>query len=456
MVSTSNLFFLNHASFAIERESEILLVDPWYEGAAFYNGWALLDTSISNRFVINWLKNSNKKIFIWYSHEHSDHFSLSFLKIIKAEELDLNIIFQKTLDGRVSSFLSKQGFKVVDAKPGKSVLLGDDFSITTWPYRGGDSFCLINVDGKSLLNLNDCVISTLKEARAVKRKTDKCKSHIDILMTQFGYANWVGNEYDKAQRIKLASHKIDRILLQESVLEPRTIIPFASFVYFCHGENFYLNDAQNSPTTLKEANQLSQIQDKIFFMKPWDKVILNDVTPVADQLNFLSSIAIQHWERLRGNISPLATEVKNVELGELADIFLMFRKRMSINFLFLPQLFELIRVIKPINILIIDINKVVTFSYLRGIKFNNDLAEWHISTSSEVLSFIFKNDFGFNTTHVNGRFRLGVNKKIFDVIKFFTVQEFYKNGFGIKHPFTSIKFFVAEFLRLILKIFGIR
>jgi hypothetical protein len=275
-------------------------------------------------------------------------------------------------------------------------------------------------------------------------------------MTQFGYANWAGNEYDKAQRIKLANHKINRIGLQEGVLKPQTIIPFASFVFFCHSENFYLNDAQNSPTTLKESSQLSQIQDKIFFMKPWDKVILNDVTPVADQLNFLSSIAIDHWESLRGNISPLATEVKNIELSELADIFLIYRKRMSINFLFLPQFFELIRVIKPINILIIDINKVATISYLRGIKFNDDLAEWHISTSSEVLSFIFKNDFGFNTTHVNGRFRLGVNKKIFDVVKFFTVQEFYKNGFGIKHPFTSIRFFVAEFLRLFLRIFGIR
>ena len=136
----NNLFFLNHASFAVERDKEILLIDPWYEGTAFNNGWALLDKSTTNSSVIEWLQTSKKKIYIWYSHEHSDHLSISFLKLIKKKKIDLTIIFQKTLDGRVSAFFKNLEFNVLEANNGQPIEVGINFTITTWSYRGGDSF----------------------------------------------------------------------------------------------------------------------------------------------------------------------------------------------------------------------------------------------------------------------------------------------------------------------------
>jgi len=86
---------------------------------------------------------------------------MSFLKLVKKEKFDLKIIFQKTLDGRVSAFLRGQELTVLEAEEGQPILLGGDLSITTWPYRGGDSFCLIKTEKVSLLNVNDCVISTI-------------------------------------------------------------------------------------------------------------------------------------------------------------------------------------------------------------------------------------------------------------------------------------------------------
>jgi UDP-MurNAc hydroxylase len=84
MVNTPpKLTFLNHASFMIENNDSVLLIDPWYEGAAFNQGWSLLDTSIKNEDVVKKLIVSNKKIFIWFSHEHSDHFSVPFIKKLK-------------------------------------------------------------------------------------------------------------------------------------------------------------------------------------------------------------------------------------------------------------------------------------------------------------------------------------------------------------------------------------
>ena len=76
-----------------------------------------------------------------------------------------------------------------------------------------------------------------------KKYTDK----IDLLLSQFGRANWVGNKDERALRVISAEEKLERIKLQIQKFNPDSVIPFASFVYFCHPENFHTNDSQNSP-----------------------------------------------------------------------------------------------------------------------------------------------------------------------------------------------------------------
>ena len=34
--------FLNHVSFLLESKNSIVIIDPWLEGYAFDNGWALV------------------------------------------------------------------------------------------------------------------------------------------------------------------------------------------------------------------------------------------------------------------------------------------------------------------------------------------------------------------------------------------------------------------------------
>ena len=68
---------------------------------AFNNGWNLLDTSTSNKELISKLSKNKKDIYIWYSHEHSDHFSISFLRELKGIENKVQFFFQNTFDKRV-------------------------------------------------------------------------------------------------------------------------------------------------------------------------------------------------------------------------------------------------------------------------------------------------------------------------------------------------------------------
>ena len=106
----AKLTFINHASYVIETDKSLLIVDPWVEGGAFDNGWSLLDKSITNKMLVEYLTKTKKAKFIWLSHEHSDHFSVPFLKALKKTEVEVKFLFQKTLDGRVAQFIKKMGF----------------------------------------------------------------------------------------------------------------------------------------------------------------------------------------------------------------------------------------------------------------------------------------------------------------------------------------------------------
>lgn len=118
----NKLKFLNHACFMCEANEFIILCDPWLEGSAFNNGWALLDSSTTNELLLDELSRTQKKIYIWYSHEHSDHFAIPFLKKLKEIKPETKFFFQTTEDDRVVSFLRGNNFDVEVLKMAKSQL----------------------------------------------------------------------------------------------------------------------------------------------------------------------------------------------------------------------------------------------------------------------------------------------------------------------------------------------
>ena len=67
--------FLGHSSILIESGDSKVLCDPWYTGKVFNEGWGLLSTP---KFTMGDLDFN----YIWYSHEHPDHFSVPDIKSI--------------------------------------------------------------------------------------------------------------------------------------------------------------------------------------------------------------------------------------------------------------------------------------------------------------------------------------------------------------------------------------
>ena len=237
------LKWINHASYLVSHNDVAIICDPWLSGDAFDHGWSLLSET---KFQAS---DFAEVSHIWFSHEHPDHFSPPNLKQIPKEiRANITIIYQATLDGRVAAFCKHLGFKeVIELKEGERLDLAEQVSIQVYPYVHGDSWSLLEVDGK-LLNLNDCVVNSKKRAEAIATQTGA----IDILFTQFSNAQGIGNREDSALRQRAAQEKLRRVKLQIDALAPKYIVPFASFIWFSHSENYWHNDGANTIHTAVE------------------------------------------------------------------------------------------------------------------------------------------------------------------------------------------------------------
>ena len=213
--------FLNHSSYIISSPKTKILCDPWFKGTAFSDGWSLL---YDNSHDINNLEFD----YIWLSHEHPDHFSIPTLRELHKS---CTFLFQETKDKKVKKYLEEKGHSVIELKNKEEIKIGD-LKITCIVCAGFDSSLLIKYpDGKVLLNINDVMVLDDIEV-------DK----VDLLTFQYSYANWAGNKGDKKIPEYLQSIIDDKNDKAIAKFKPTAIMPFASFVYFSHEENFYWND----------------------------------------------------------------------------------------------------------------------------------------------------------------------------------------------------------------------
>jgi hypothetical protein len=430
----------------VESDSALLLVDPWLEGPAFNNGWSLLDQSTSSEALIGTLNKSGLPVFIWFSHEHPDHFSIPFLKKFKEQFRGIaTFLFQQTLDKRVVGFLRKSGFDVAECAEGVPVALGQHMRITVFPYSDGDSWCLINSGGRTILNLNDCVINTADECRAVKARLDKVAPRVDYLFTQFGYANWVGNPEQGSLHRAAAREKMTRISLQAQHFRPKVIVPFASFVYFSSTDNAYLNEHQNTPQAVAHAPELTPYAHAIRFLRPGSKVDLEQDS--AASLTREHEHAIAHWNGLMERRSQLLPPAPEVALADIKSAFLKYRAAVAESLHGLPRLLEITRRIRPLVIHLSDLKQTVQVSYRDGWKVLERDAPFHVSMTSANAMFLFKNEYGFDTTQVNGRFRSSSAGAQGMFSRFFLPQRMGKNGYDRRHPLVMARYLVARAAR---------
>jgi len=417
--SKTTIQFINHASVIVNYEDVSLLSDPWYFSDAFHKGWNLLVEQTPNEII----QIINSITHIWISHEHPDHFSISFFKIY--EELiksqDIIILFQETKDKRVKDFFIKNGFNFNELKFEKPFFISNEFKITCIKDGFYDSALFIQTKDKKILNLNDCNVRTESRATEIYKITGSC----DILLTQFSYAAWKGGEGNLNWRKLAAKEKLNDIFLQAKTFKPKQIIPFASFIYFSNESNKYLNDSVNWPKDV--SNELRDIDIFVNVMKPYDYL---------DELNSLDKLknANDYWETKFSNISANKYNKHNIiEINELQECFIKYQKRVFSNnskfFIRLARLLSPIKIFQPIIIKLKDTNETIILDlFLDSLCPSNLNAD--LVMSSESLKFILSFPFGFDTLTVNGCFEEENNNGFIKATKSLAIENL--NNIGIK------------------------
>ena len=180
--------FVNHVSVLISNNESTLLTDPWYEGNILNDGWSLIHVNKPDDIY----KILEKTSHIWISHEHPDHFSVSFFNNYKdlIIKRGIKIFFQKTKDRRVYNFLKVKGFNIIEIEDDSSHHLNKDFTIRIKRFGFYDSALIIDINGQRIINLNDCIIENKNDLIKFAKKYGPAK----LLLTQFSYAAWKGGK----------------------------------------------------------------------------------------------------------------------------------------------------------------------------------------------------------------------------------------------------------------------
>lgn len=393
-----NLTLINHACCKVSAKSLTLLFDPWVEGTAFNNGWDLL---IKTPFTFDEIMQD--VTHIWMSHEHPDHFSPAFLsQVAKSQYRDkVTVLFQKTRDHRVMNFCNSVGLKVVELEDGVATRLSSEVSVTCVVQDFYDSWLYIT-DGKtSILNLNDCHTRTESDLRKITNTVPTPT----ILLSQFSYASWKGGKDNAEFRAQAAAHKLETLAKQIRWIKPKYTLPFASLIYFSNQENSYLNDHVNTPA--KASMVIGEAGSQPIVLFPGESWDTN--SGARDNTLSLKSYA-ERYETL--DQLPLRDAGTSCTLKDLQTAFNAYQSRIfqknSRLLILLLSRFGIMKAFQPVILDLYDINLRLSVSIVDGIvELSPRGPNADVRMHSSSLLFIFKNEFGFDTLCVNGRFECG-------------------------------------------------
>jgi hypothetical protein len=304
--------------------------------------------------------------------------------------------------------------------------LAPDFTVLCGHHRHMDSWLLADARGTSILNLNDCSITDRAQAFRVRSVTGP----IDVLFTQFSYANWVGNPNERQRRKDYAQELLGYVKTQIDVLQPRYVVPFASFIRFCHVENEYLND---------EILPLGEVVRFITDNTAATPIALypGDAWRPGDAHD--NGPAIERYDARLAESQPLRRS-RTHSIDELVELAEQQRDRLQErNHMGAVRLLEASGYLPPVRIRLTDLDRTVEVRCGRGLQASNGSP--HVEMSSDCLAFAYSQNFGAETLYVNGRYRVvaGADKLFF--------RHFYPailNNQGYSFPLGAGEFIVRE------------
>lgn len=419
--------FVNHSSFILDYGGERLICDPWLTGTAFNRGWRLLAESAFAS------EDFGRVTKIWFSHQHPDHFSPGDLRRISPEvRAKIEVLYQRTLDKKVVRYCSGLKFgSVSELAPRRRHAIAGDFTVECNPWSDRDSWLVLRAGGYTVLNMNDCVVENAEQARRIASMTGPA----DVLFTQFSYANWAGNPGDNAAHVQEASRKLDQIRLQVEHFQPKYVVPFASFVWFSHEENFFHNPGMNRAGDIAAFIE-RELHCKAIVLYPGDRWHIGDDRD--------STPAVERYSRdfariLAQGPADRAPSVAFERIQTAMDNYLTRIKRRNPVIGFIPGL--------RTSALVTDYGRVFEFS-LGGMREIPSSSAVDLQLSSDSLYFALKAPWGANALSVNGRFVVPEGGDRARFFRFFRAGDYNDLGYSFDYRWAAGQIVKAASRRL--------
>ncbi len=391
--------WINHAGFELESTGICLITDPWLDGSILNNSWDLLVKSnySTERFAAC--------THLWFSHEHPDHFVPPTIRQIPEERRsEITVLYKASQDRKVVKYCEKLGFNILELEEGNWTELSPGFRVLMGEVPFYDSWLLIEAEGKRVLNLNDCVVNHPRKAHKLAQIVGQ---PLDLLISQFSYANWVGNPGETETLAKAADEKLGRLDFICEALKPKDLLLSASFVWFSHEENFYLNEGVKPIREVFEYCR-DNLDTRMHVMAPGQTLELDGLEYHESEaaLQVYDSEEASLAEREKHKAAPTGLE----ELQQLCrDYDERLAKR---NNAFLIKLLATLRLWRPtLTIYLWDIDQTVNYSMFQGLRSCSNDETPDVKMASDSLAFIFKFDFGFDSLEAGGRFNCEHDKR---------------------------------------------
>jgi hypothetical protein len=405
--------WINHAGYELRSNGVRIVHDPWIEGYAFQDGWALISPS---RYDYEQFAGVD---YIWISHEHPDHFAPGVLrKIPEHIRSNITLLHRETRDKRIVAFCRKLGFKVQELPDRQSVALGNGLTITCGT-AGDDSWCMVTTPEATYFNANDCVgVNWQKVAASLDRR-------IDVLLTQFSYASWAGNPGDGETMQRRANEKLLQMDEQVAAFRPRTLIPFASYVWFCRPENFHLNAGVNR-IDLVHRRFRDRLQTVVLY--PGDTWHLGDEA-------FDSEGAVgRYLADLDQHTQPLPAKEQAQPLEKLAELSRKHQGELARqNTLWLLRPLQWNGFLRPVRIFLADLGQGIEYSMFGGIRRTGlERPACELEFTSSSFANMLSNGYGYSTLYINGRFRELVPGAFARLSRHFAISG--QNAVGYRFP----------------------
>jgi UDP-MurNAc hydroxylase len=408
------LTWVNHASFLLESGDVRLLCDPWIEGTVFNNGWRLTSPTRMS------YDDFSRVTHIWFSHEHPDHFSPPNLKKIPAEiRRRILVLFHETRDKRVVNACKALGFPVQELPERKAFSISENFRVLCGLNDLIDSWIAIFAAGKTVLNLNDCLFPKQGDLDNVHSLV----GGVDVLLSQFSYANWVGNPDDFAAQKAQADRKRAEMTKQIRAIQPRQFIPFASFIHFCHKENVFMNRSVNRIGDIHRflTQELHQESIVLYPGDEWEVGTQND-----------SREAIEKYEadfQQAQNSPPMTSQ--SVALADLQKAMAgLIGKCRAKNSPFV------LKAMAPAVVRLSDLQQEVEISFRRGI-LPVEGKRPDLILSSNSLLYCIETDWGGETLKINGRFQIPRGGNAGRFFRLFRVPQYNSYGSTVDLKFVT-------------------